>query len=168
MKRLPIIISLVIATYLTTISFVLWPFWRNATTSKAEIAQSRRILNARQSEAGVDDEVVYARLQSRADALDRYILQMKNDVGFFDHVESLAKNEGVNAAIRFLEEPLAGTMQIVHLEVAVTGSYEATLSFLGALEVQPFVVRVTDLTMHADDQAAGATRTTVTIQTLWE
>lgn len=168
MKRLPVIMSVVVATYLAMVSFVLWPFWKSATTTKAEIAQARRILNARQGESRVDDEALFARLQSRADALDRYIIQISDDVGFFDHLESLAKNEGVTPAIRFLEEPLAGTIQVIGLEVTVTGSYEASLSFLGALEVQPFVVRVTDLTMQTDDQASGAIRTTVTMQTLWE
>lgn len=168
MKRLPVIMSMVVATYLAMVGFVLWPFWRNATTTKAEIAQARRILNSRQSESGVDDEALSARLQSRADTLDRYIIQTNDDVGFFDHIESLAKNEGVTAAIRFLEEPVTGKIQVIRLEVAVTGSYHATLSFLGALEVQPFVVRVTDLTMQTDDQASGAIRTIATMQTLWE
>lgn len=168
MKRSRVIIIGVICVYGAVIVFALWPFWNQAENAKVEIAQSRQLVRSRQSESGVNEEEVYTQLQAKADALNRYFLKTKDDVVFFDHIESLAKNQGVIASIRFLQEPAPGKIQNISLEVTIDGPYLSTMSFLSALEVQPFVIQVTDITIQTNDQASGTVRSTVTFQTLWE
>lgn len=148
---------------------ILVPLWRSANEAATNIALAERTLTLQSKQRTTSqDEAAYNALQERTNKLGVYYIQSKESVAFFDSLDTLADQSGINQTLRLLTEPSQQKRQPIDIEFTLNGDYSKVIDYLDKLQRQSWLLVLRQLEINVENPTSGTVRAIATVNTLWE
>jgi len=96
-----------------------------------------------------------AELESDEGAVENYFVSVNNIVTFLGGLESLGSNIGSKVSVASVGAP-SGAGQTLSAALSISGSFNAVMRTVGAIEYAPYAITISSLTMTQSAGSSGA------------
>lgn len=93
-----------------------------------------------------------AELSGDEHAIGAYFVSESSVVAFIDDLEARGRAQGASVSVRSVAPTTEGAHAALAVELALEGAFEPVMRTVGAIEYAPKYLRVTELTLAADEE----------------
>lgn len=161
-------VQLIAAAIVLIVVLIVYTLWYMAVSAEsAQVASlQQQILQKSQTATRISSaKSELAQLDPEKQEVSQYFISTNNIVVFLEQLSSVGQNLGATVQVASVSatQPSGGTPYgSIDLSLKITGSFQAVMRTLGAIEYGPYNIKTNSVTFDAGGQTGGKTEWTAT------
>jgi len=163
------LIHLALALVALVLASTLYGWWYGTVERESSLSAEEVKTIAEKSETEQRAQSIataFSKLESSKGAVQAYFISENNIVDFLTELEQVGVTTGARVHTLSVSPPRTKSDAVVSVNISIEGSFDATLRTLGAIELAPYALALSGVTMSRSGEGWSLTTTVMVGSTL--